>query len=106
LVERLEIAYFQERGEQYRPIYRVTLPGLRVEKVVSAAELARDCDLVGLGLDDAPYLRCQSGGTDLYALEWRPSPTPTVFKMSLYRDDGICAPTLTVEDGSGIGPVG
>jgi Tol biopolymer transport system component len=73
--------YFQEREEEYRPIYRVALPGLRVEKVVSAAELARDCDLVGLSLDDAPYLRCQSGGADLYALEWNPSPRPTLFKM-------------------------
>jgi Tol biopolymer transport system component/DNA-binding winged helix-turn-helix (wHTH) protein len=60
--------YFQEVNEAYRPIYRVTLPEARVERVVSGAELVRDCFLVAL--DDAPYLSCQSGGTDLYALEW------------------------------------
>jgi Tol biopolymer transport system component len=65
--------YFQEKQEEWQPVYRVRLDDLRVEKIVSAADLARACYLKTLGPDDSPVMLCITGGADLYALDWRSS---------------------------------
>jgi Tol biopolymer transport system component/DNA-binding winged helix-turn-helix (wHTH) protein len=65
--------YFQAEEEEYRPVYRVSLEGRRLERVVSPADLARSCWFIGLDLDDAPLLSCGLAGADLYSLDWEPS---------------------------------
>lgn len=63
--------YFQAAEEDYRPVYRIAISGRRLEEVVSSADLARTCSLVGLDVDDAPLLQCSAGGADIYALDWQ-----------------------------------
>ena len=62
---------FQDIEEDYRPIYRVSLPERRIIRLASSADLARSCSLVSLGMHDDPILRCYAPGADLYALQRR-----------------------------------